>query len=287
MLNAVVRDYRVSWRARGLLTELLSYPENYETSVDELVKKAKRSGGNVEGRDAMRKAARELKAVGYIVERRYQNDLGRWTTEHEITDDPMYDLLAGDNVSAGHTDDGFSGVGKPVVGKSGVIKKTEKKILLPSFSKAVPSEADPAGREGEEPNDETLKRAQSLVDDAVRLWPKEHRAPSARDRQRLSDRVASELANGGDDTVIVHEISRDLHDADSAIRVVLGSRTQNSGWGQVTDPRPGASTGEWSWESQRRGERRHRNGVVGGSRMPVPDHTYWANITPEQLKNIL
>ena len=32
---------------------------------------------------------------------------------------------------------------------------------------------------------------------------------------------------------------------------------------------------------------RRPSGVVGGSRMPVPDHTYWANITPEQLKNIL
>ena len=32
---------------------------------------------------------------------------------------------------------------------------------------------------------------------------------------------------------------------------------------------------------------RRPSGVVGGSRMPVPDHTYWASLTPEQLKNIL
>lgn len=31
----------------------------------------------------------------------------------------------------------------------------------------------------------------------------------------------------------------------------------------------------------------HRSRVVGGSRMPVPDHNYWASLTPEQLKNIL
>ena len=32
---------------------------------------------------------------------------------------------------------------------------------------------------------------------------------------------------------------------------------------------------------------RRPSGVVGGSRMPVPDHNYWASLTPEQLKNIL
>jgi len=133
ILNAVIRDYRVSWRARGLLAELLSYPEGYETTVDELVKKAKRSGGNVEGRDSMRTAARELKNVGYIVETKHQNELGQWITELEVTDDPMYDLLApGNDVSAGRADDGipgvgFPGVGKPAVGKPGVNKKTEKK----------------------------------------------------------------------------------------------------------------------------------------------------------------
>jgi len=279
ILNAVARDYRVSWRARGLLTELLSYPEDYETSVDELVKKAKLSGGNVEGREAMRTAARELKDVGYIVVRRYQNEHGHWVTENEVTDDPMYDLIAGDQeVSAGRTDDGFSGVGSPGVGFSGVNKKTEKKtekkILPPTPSFERGPNGAGAGREEEFSsekkttakrgdskapraekatadaptapgiNDEMLRRAQELVDDAVRLWPKNHRAPSVRDRQRLSERVAGELASGGDETVIVYEMSRDLQDAGSAVKVVMGSRTTTPGWGQTNDPRPNHSRHE-------------------------------------------
>ena len=32
---------------------------------------------------------------------------------------------------------------------------------------------------------------------------------------------------------------------------------------------------------------RNPNGVVGGARQPVPDHTYWANISEEDLQNIL
>jgi len=412
ILNAVARDYRVSWRARGLLTELLSYPENYETTVDELVKKAKRSGGNVEGRDAMRKAARELKDVGYIVETRYQNELGHWTTEQEITDDPMYDLMAGrQDVPAGQADAWFSGVGKPGVGKPGAIKKTEKKteknIPPPPPSSEHGSAVAKAGREEEDlskkktkttepgtaPGDtppapgiteETLERAQTLVDDAVRLWPQNHRAPSANDRHRLSARVAAELDKGGDETVIVHELSRDMQDAGSAIAVIMGDRTTVPGWGQVADPRPDHSQyeirtktpwcgtcdertrqvvvraedggtermarcrtchpegapvelfedqGEEHTEeidptlmeqmraslaerdaknrerknrelaatksllasirsgAEREGDSRHRrhrrSDVVGGSRQPVPDHTHWANISPEELKNIL
>ncbi|TMZ69810.1 hypothetical protein EMG21_28140 [Klebsiella pneumoniae] len=248
ILNAVARDYRVSWRARGLLVELLSYPAEYETSVDDLVKKAKRQGGNTEGRDAMRAAARELKAVGYIIETRHQDEHGRWRTELEVTDEPMYELLAQvDSISAGRTDDGFPGVGFPVVGFPGVSKKTEKKTEINS-SPPVPSSPPgepaplepPAGREDEAPpkTDGVLERAETLVSEAVRRWPSRHRAPGPRDRQRLSECVATELANGGDEAVILDELTRDLSDAGSALRVVLGNRTKTPGWGRSNDPRP-------------------------------------------------
>lgn len=270
ILNAVARDYRVSWRARGLLTELLSYPEDYETSVDELVKKAKRLGGNVEGRDAMRKAARELKDVGYIVETKYQNELGHWITEHEITDDPMYDLIMQDEgVSAGQADDGFSGVGGPGVGGPGVNKKTEKKteknILPPTPSGSPRSRSARAGREDEISSKKTTARgseaprarkaraprgsgpvvdseahgrAQALIDDAVSLWPRGHRAPSARDRQRLAERIVAELGTGGTEEAILHELTRDMADAGQAMRVIMGDRTTVPGWGRLHDPRP-------------------------------------------------
>jgi hypothetical protein len=76
------------------------------------------------------------------------------------------------------------------------------------------------------------------VDAAVRRWPSHHRAPGPRDRQRLSERVARELAAGGDEAVILDELTRDLNDAASAVRVVLGARTRTPGWGRPADPRP-------------------------------------------------
>lgn len=150
--NAVARDYRLSWRARGLLVELLSYPPGWETSIDRLVQDAARhSNGATEGRDAMRRAARELKDAGYLVEHKSQDARGRWRTELELTDAPMWELVQSEielgNMVADHrrrdssrrsdlqeplvpparTEDGFPGVGSPVVGKPGVSPKNEKK----------------------------------------------------------------------------------------------------------------------------------------------------------------
>ena len=122
--NEVIRDYRLSWRARGLLAELLSYPPGWEPNIDELVEAAKQTGGHCEGRDAMRKAASELESVGYLIRRKHQNERGQWVTELEIYDEVQV------------ADDGKSVVGptsantpkpkvapttgKPVIGKPGV-----------------------------------------------------------------------------------------------------------------------------------------------------------------------
>lgn len=101
------------------------------------------------------------------------------------------------------------------------------------------------GGEDENPPTETadseaLRRAESVVSDAVRRWPSQHRAPGPKDRQRLAERVAAELAAGGDERTVLDELTRDLSDAGSAVRVLLGSRTKTPGWGVPADPRPTA-----------------------------------------------
>ncbi len=168
--NAVARDHRLSWRARGLLLELLSYPPGWEVTIDDLVKQAARhSSGATEGRDAMRKAARELKDVGYLIEHKSQDERGRWRTDLELTDAPMWALvnaqldldpaeddrrrisshrfdLQEHDVSAGDTDDGFPVVGSPVVGFPGVSPKKvpKKEAPDPEEAEAPHTEDKPA-----------------------------------------------------------------------------------------------------------------------------------------------
>lgn len=190
--NAVARDHRLSWRARGLLLELLSFPPGWETSIDALVKQAAReSGGTTEGRDAMRAAARELVKVGYLVKRRRQDERGRWHTDVELTDAPMWELIhtqmelpdpSGEDdrrrdsrrrpdqgqqdVSSGRTDDGIPGVGSPGVGSPGVIPKIVPKLETPDpeESEAAHAEDKPAPAPAVvEVSAETLRQAAEIA----------------------------------------------------------------------------------------------------------------------------
>jgi hypothetical protein len=89
--NAAARDHRLSWRARGLLLELLSYPDGWETTVQKLVdlgRRARKQGGHAEGRDALYGAMAELAKFGYVVYVRRRDEDRHWVTEIEVSDAP-------------------------------------------------------------------------------------------------------------------------------------------------------------------------------------------------------
>lgn len=66
------RDARLSYRARGVLQRLLSNAEGFEMSAEDL------AAEGLEGRDAIRKALRELRDVGYIVRKPLTNAAGQF-----------------------------------------------------------------------------------------------------------------------------------------------------------------------------------------------------------------
>lgn len=82
--NAVLRDDLLSYRARGLLAYLLSMPADWSVSSGRL---AIESG---EGRDAIRRALRELIDVGYLNLTKQQDPMGRWVSHYIVTAVPWY-----------------------------------------------------------------------------------------------------------------------------------------------------------------------------------------------------
>lgn len=84
--NEVLRDDRLSFRARGILTSILSRPDNWKTTSESLSRESK------EGRAAILSALKELENVGYLVRSRYQNEKGQWVSESTIFDKPQIDV---------------------------------------------------------------------------------------------------------------------------------------------------------------------------------------------------
>ncbi len=79
--NEVARDRRLSYRARGVLLEILSHRDDWEVRVGDLSR-----GEHVEGRDAVSSALDELEGAGYLVRRTFKDERGRFRTEQTFYD---------------------------------------------------------------------------------------------------------------------------------------------------------------------------------------------------------
>jgi len=80
--NQVVRDSRLSYRARGILLEILSRPDNWRISAESLARTGQ------EGRAAILGALKELRIFGYLKTVKERNEDGRFETNSYIYDIP-------------------------------------------------------------------------------------------------------------------------------------------------------------------------------------------------------
>lgn len=88
--NATARDERLSYLARGILVEILSRPDGWETTADRLMEQARFHRGDKrgEGRRAIRAAFAELEAAGYMHRVKSRDKRGRYVTTIWVTDVP-------------------------------------------------------------------------------------------------------------------------------------------------------------------------------------------------------
>lgn len=94
--NDVARDERLSYRASGLLTSILSRPDNWTVTAERLA--AERPNG--EGEKAVRATLRELEAAGYLVRQRTRGADGRFGWVQMVYDTPQTTTTG---VTAGQT----------------------------------------------------------------------------------------------------------------------------------------------------------------------------------------
>jgi len=115
-----LNDSRLSLRARGLAAMLISKPENWQVSIEALVRECK------EGRDAIQGCFKELKMFGYADLKAYKNKAGdfvgkQWT----IHEEPLSDGQTEKRLIRSSTDNLKNGPSeKRTVGESGFEEQT-------------------------------------------------------------------------------------------------------------------------------------------------------------------
>lgn len=83
MSNHHLRNERLSLKAKGLLSEMLSLPNDWDYSIAGLVAK------NKESKTAIQNILKELEDNGYLVRTRVQNDKGRFDYVYDIYEHPL------------------------------------------------------------------------------------------------------------------------------------------------------------------------------------------------------
>ena len=123
--NKVIRDTRLSYKARGILLELLSRPNNWRVSADMLAKDSK------EGRTAILSGLQELRDLGYIVTQRTQLENGQFETISMVYDLPYISPESGFPTS-GEPTSGYPTSGNPTPIEETIKKKREEKTGEPN-----------------------------------------------------------------------------------------------------------------------------------------------------------
>lgn len=75
LANEMLRDQRLSWKARGLLAYVLSMHDDWRATSTHLARMAP------DGMHSVRAALTELEAAGYLVRHRSQGRDGKWRTD--------------------------------------------------------------------------------------------------------------------------------------------------------------------------------------------------------------
>ena len=80
--NTVLKDARISWKAKGLFCYLLSLPEDWIIYQSELLNHA------TDGRESLRNAIQELEQLGYLQIEKKRDGKGHFTTIYRVIENP-------------------------------------------------------------------------------------------------------------------------------------------------------------------------------------------------------
>ncbi|MEU2002084.1 replication protein [Rhodococcus sp. NPDC019627] len=216
--NAVITDERLSYRARGVLADILSKPADWRTRAEDLARRSP-----TEGRDAIRTALRELEVVGYLVRERKQDPTtGRWSNESTVYEVPVD--------CSPEPEPGKPTSGTPNPGQPGSLISTESQRTETNHHRSPKAGKSPS------PNQSVVKRFPEL--DALAVACR-HAGLTAR-----WDALKPETAASITELLDLHGVSALVHSAVTAHRPINPTRYAQGWietWRALPLPRPKAA----------------------------------------------
>lgn len=160
--NSWVRDERLSRKARGVLSEIMSHRVGWHVSVNGLVK------SGPEGRDAIKAALVELKDAGYLQVSQSRGEGGRWNeVEYELCDPSTAD---GFSVTGGSAANGSPASGQSAP-KNTITQEDHQVELLSAVADAAPSRLDELWSLWPAPRRSTRKVVEQKLRAALKVAP--------------------------------------------------------------------------------------------------------------------
>ena len=132
--NTIIRDDKLSWKARGIFVYLFSQSDTWDFYETEVANHA------TDGRNSLRSGLKELEEHGYIQRERVRNNKGQLMSSNWVLSDvpmlekPMYDYRTQDNSTLSNTN-------KSNTNKSNTNNKNTPRLLSDNTS-IVSSEED-------------------------------------------------------------------------------------------------------------------------------------------------
>ena len=96
MSNCHLKDKNMSLKAKGLLSLMLSLPDDWDYSVNGLVAICK------ENKTAIQNTLRELEENGYLIRKKIKNEKGQFDYEYDVYENPYSDNPRLDNPQLGN-----------------------------------------------------------------------------------------------------------------------------------------------------------------------------------------
>ncbi len=137
--NKVLQDNSISWKAKGVLSYLLSLPDDWKIYLEELTEHT------TDGITATRSAVQELINAGYITRNQLKDDKGRFDNYEYVVHEtkkepklgfPISDELISDNLTLQSTDNTKYPLNKDIV----VVDSENENFEIAEIAKAYESE---------------------------------------------------------------------------------------------------------------------------------------------------